>query len=214
MSLKTSAFFGGKLAPPPDPMKMVIRDVRVAVRRLDRDEQSASKQEAVLLSKLKLSAGLGKIDSCQSHAKELVRLRNHSKVIGNTKSQLNGLSQRLTVVQSTSTIQKTLSGTTKLLLALNKNLSPQELQKTLIEFQKQNTIFADGQEIISETLDESFEAENESETVDTEVGKVFAEIGLESPILPSLRALPLTDTYSDIDLVRRLEALRSPGETH
>ena len=204
-----SILFGGKLAPPADPMKTVIRDVRVAVRRLDREELNASKQEQVLLSKLKLLGSQGKLESCQSQAKELVRLRNHSKVIGNTKSQLNGLSHRLTVVQSTSSIQKTLSGTTKLLLALNKQLSPQELQRTLMEFQKQNTIFADGQEIISETLDECFEAENESENVDAEVGKVFAEIGLEFPDIPLSRAPPLSETCTDIDLMRRLEALRS-----
>lgn len=207
-----SFLFGGKLEAPLSPAKLVARDVRVALRKLERDEGNASKQEGVILQKLKQLGKQGKIDACQSQAKDLVRLRQHSKVLGQMKSQLTGLSQKLSVAESTGAIHTTLARTSKLLAGLNKNLSPKEMQRVLLEFQRQNTIFSDGQEILSETLEDAFEGDDESANIDTEVSKVFDEVGIDSLAMHSLSAAKSAPMVApeDDELIRRLESLRSP----
>ena len=205
-----SFLFGGRVDTPQNPTKVMQRDVRLAVRKLERDEVQAEKQGVASLAKIKGLATQGKLEQCQSQARDLVRLRHHTRVLGQMKSQLTGLSQKLAVAESTGTIQATLARTSKLLAGLNKHLSPKEMQKVLMDFQKQNTVFTDGQEILNETLDEAFEADDELSNVDSEVTKVMDEIGIERGAFPSLMAargvsLPAVED----DLAKRLESLKS-----
>ena len=205
-----SFLFGGRVDSPQNPTKVIMRDVRLAVRKLERDEVQAEKQGAASLAKIKALATQGKLEQCQSQARDLVRLRHHARVLGQMKSQLTGLSQKLAVAESTGTIQATLGLTSKLLAGLNKHLSPKEMQRVLMEFQKQNTVFTDGQEVLNETLDEAFEADDELSNVDSEVTKVLDEIGIESGAFPSLMAArPMSLPAPDDDLVKRLENLKS-----
>lgn len=209
--LYMSFLFGGKLEAPLNPAKTVVRDVRIALRKIERDEMNAIKQEKALLSKLKALGTQRKLEACQSQAKDLVRLRQHVKVLGQMKSQLTGLSQKLAVAESTGMIQSTLARTAKLLAGLNKQLSPKEMQRVLLEFQRQNTVFTDGQEILSETLDDAFEADDESANIDTAVAQVLDEVGIDSITLNSLQT---ARTYSNVsfdddDLTARLEKLRT-----
>ena len=205
-----SFLFGGKAAPPPNPAHELARNTRIAVRRLERDEAQVGKQESALLRKIKLMATQGKLDGCQAVAKELVRLRHHGKVLGQMRSQLNGLGHKLAVAESTGTIHATLGNTAKLLAGLNKALAPREMHKVLLEFQKQNTIFADGQEILEETLEDAFEGEDEGASIDAAVAQVFDEVGLDRLLVPSASRLSgLAAPVSDDDLARRLENLRA-----
>ena len=115
------------------------------------------------------------------------------------------------MAESTGTIHTTLARTSKLLAGLNKNLSPKEMQRVLLEFQRQNTIFSDGQEILSETLKDAFEGDDESANIDTEVSKVFDEVGIDNLGMRSLTAARTAPAVAseDDELVRRLENLRS-----
>lgn len=207
-----SFLFGGKSTPAADPVQEMARNTRIAVRRLERDEAAASKQEEVLLKKIRALAGQGKVASCQAVAKELVRLRHHVKVIGQMRSQMNGLSQKLSVADSTNTIHSTLGKTAKMLGVLNKTLAPRELHKVLLEFQKQNTIFSDGQDILTETLEDAFEAEDENADIDDAVSRVFQEIGLDTEIRATASTGPTyesSEMYDEDDLLKRLERLRT-----
>lgn len=196
---------------PLNPTKAVVRDVRIALRKLERDEVNACKQESIALQKLKTLGCQGKLEACQSQAKDMVRLRQHIKVLGQMKSQLTGLSQKLSVAESTGTIQNTLARTSKLLAGLNKQLSPKEMQRVLLEFQRQNTVFADGQEILSETLEDALQVDDESANIDEAVAKVFDEAGIDRLALHSLQAAKTFPNIScdDDDLTARLEKLRS-----
>lgn len=70
--LYMSFLFGGKLEAPLNPAKTVVRDVRIALRKIERDEMNAIKQEKALLSKLKALGTQRKLEACQSQAKDLV----------------------------------------------------------------------------------------------------------------------------------------------
>lgn len=201
-----SIFFGGKMAAPPNPVRAMGKEVRLAIRRMEREEAQARQQESVLLATIKKLASHGKVDACQGRAKELIRLRSHSKVLSQMRSQLTGLGQKLSVAESTSTIHDTLARTGKLLAGLNKTLAPKEIQRVLLDFQRQNTVFSDTQEILAETLEEAFEGEDEESNVDAAVCMVFQEIGLQA--IPSVMRAPTMVAADDLDLERRLQLLR------
>ena len=203
-----AAIFGGGMAKPPNPAEALRKDVRIAVRRMDRKEVQSTKQESILLNKIKQLAGQGKVDNCQSVAKELVRLRTHTRVLGQMRSQLTGLSQKLSVAESTSNIHLTLSSTAKLLAGLNKTLAPKEMQRVLMQFQRENTVFSDAQEILGETLEDAFEGEDEGANIDAAVSKVLQEVGLDALAFPSPGPMKAHLPVADDDLVRRLENLR------
>ena len=181
-----AAIFGGGMAKPPNPAEALRKDVRIAIRRMDREEVQSTKQESILLNKIKQLAGQGKVDNCQSVAKELVRLRTHSEVLG----------------------QLTLSSTAKLLAGLNKTLAPKEMQRVLMQFQRENTVFSDAQEILGETLEDAFEGEDEGANIDAAVSKVLQEVGLDALAFPSPGPMKAHLPVADDDLVRRLENLR------
>lgn len=207
-----SFLFGGEAEKPENPAKKVSREVRLAVRRLERETAEASRTEAGQLVKLRSLAAQGKFEACQAQAKDLVRLRGHQKVLGQMKTQLTGLSQRLSVAQSTGAIHKTLASTSKMLATLNKQLAPREMQRVLLEFQRNNAIFSDGQEVLSETLEDALEMDDEGASIDDAVGRVLDEVGLEAYRKGLASAATSKRDSTDIseeDLEARLERVKA-----
>lgn len=207
-----SFLFGGQGPPPENPATKVSRDVRLAVRRLEREIAEAGRTEAGLLGKLRALGAQGKVDACQAQAKDLVRLRGHAKVLEQMRTHLTGLAQRLSVARSTGAIHGTLASTSKLLAALNKQLAPKEMQRVILEFQRNNAAFSDGQEVLTETLEDAFEGEEEGASIDDAVGRVFDEVGLDALRvgLPGVGAGPRGERLfrAGDDLAERLERLK------
>jgi hypothetical protein len=94
------------------------------------------------------------------------------------RGQLTSLGQQLEVVKGTQQIHRVLEQTTALMRTLNLRVNPKAAHKLLTEFERQNTAFVAGQEVMQETLDAVFEADDEHAASDDALAGIFMELGL------------------------------------
>jgi len=205
-----SFLFGGAPQTKKDPVKDYQRDLRHSVRSMDREELKAAQQEKALIASITKLAKEQRIDLCKAKAKELVRLRAHRNRLVTMKGHMSTLQHQLSTVQSAKVMQETMAKTTHLLRSLNTRLDAKAIHRMLLEFERQSLAFGDGQEVLEETLDGIFEADNEQASTDQAVASVFQELGLEIEMGlgragtdHSLHTIPVSE------LEARLQSLRT-----
>ena len=205
-----SFLFGGAPQTKKDPVKEYQKDLRHSMRSMDREELKAASQERLLVSSITKLAKEQRFDLCKAKAKELVRLRAHRSRLVTMKGHMSTLQHQLSTVQSAKVMQETMAKTTHLLRSLNTRLDAKAIHRMLLEFERQSLAFGDGQEVLEETLDGIFEADNEQASTDQAVASVFQELGLEIEMGlgragtdHSLHTIPVSE------LEARLQSLRT-----
>jgi division protein CdvB (Snf7/Vps24/ESCRT-III family) len=171
--------FGGGKKASQDPVKDYQRELRHAMRSMDREDLKGAAGEKTLIASITKNAREQKMDLCKAKAKELVRLRSHRTRIATMKGHMSTLSHQLSTVQSAKVMQETVAKTTHLLQKLNGRLDAKSIHKMLYEFERQSTQFADGQEVLEETLDSIFETADEQSNTDQAVERIFDELKLD-----------------------------------
>lgn len=115
--------------------------------------------------------------SCQVMAKDLVRTRRYIQKFYQMKTQLQAVSLRIQTVGTNQQMMMSMKGATQLLGSMNRSMNLPSLQKIAMEFEKENDIMDQRQEMMDDAIDDSMEAdEDESEEI---VNQVFDEIGID-----------------------------------
>ena len=205
---KMSFLFGGKRPDNKESLKDYQRKVTSSARGMEREIARLDNQESRVQHDLARHARESKIELATSKAKEMVRLRAHRARLYTMKEHMVGLAQQLQTVQSSSKMQETLAITTKMLQGLNARFDAPNVARMLMEFEKQNVLMAQKQELVEDTLDSAFVVENEAEAMNEAVLAVLQEDGLDlrSTLLSSPGAGQADDTN---DLDARLQRLRA-----
>jgi hypothetical protein len=205
-----SFLFGGAPQVKKDPVRDYQKELRHATRSMDREEIKTASQEKILLSSITKLAKDQRLDLCKTKAKELVRLRAHRHRLVTMKGHMATLQHQLSTVNSAKVMQETMAKTTHLLRSLNSRLDAKAIHRMLMEFERQSVTFTDGQEILENTLDGIFEAENEQASTDQAVAGVFQELGLEIEMnLGNAGGGLGVSSISDVDLAERLQSLKA-----
>lgn len=206
---KMSFLFGGAPKANKDPVKEHQKELRHALRALEREDIKAGAQEKTLVNTITKHAREQRMDICRTQAKELVRLRVHRSRLAIMKGHMTTLAQQLSTVQSCKIMQETMAKTTVLLQKLNHRMDARAIHRMLMEYEKQSTLFNDGQEVVEETLDTLFETENEQVATDDAVLAVFQELGLDLALGMSVPGTGMPVTENTDDLESRLRNLRT-----
>ena len=207
-------FGGDKQKPAADPMREQEGQLRASVRSLERIDAKSVADEQKLVREMKVLAKQGNVKGCEARARDLVRLRATRDKLGSTKQHLVGLQRQIHVMQGTQTLQKTLGATTKLLRDLNTQMNPQAMGRVLMDFERQNALFTDQQELMHDTMQEVFEAEDEGVAAGDAVAQVMAEFQLDTALQMARasvsQSVPVpAPVGEDDELLRRLERLRT-----
>ena len=171
--------FGGQRVESKDTLRDYQRKVASSARGMDREMRKLDLQEAGMKRELSKYAVESKIDLATSKAKEMVRLRAHRKRLSTMKEHMTGLSQQLQSVQSSAKMQEIIAVTAKMLSALNAKLDVSGVARMLMEFEKQNVLMAQKQEIVEDTLDSAFEVDGEADATNEAVLDVLQEAGVD-----------------------------------
>lgn len=75
--------------------------------------------------------------------------------------------------------QETLAATARMLQALNARFDATSVARMLSDFEKQTVLMANTQELMDDTLDNSFEVEGEQDATNDAVLAVLQEVGLD-----------------------------------
>ena len=175
-------FGGDKQSVKTDPVRDQEGQLRASCRSLDRIDAKSVKDEQKLVKEMRVLAKQGNVKACETRARDLVRLRATRDKLGTTKQHLVGLQRQLNVMQGTQALQKTLCATTKLLKDLNSQTNAKTMGRVLQEFERQNSIFTDQQEIMQDAMQDVFEVEDEDTAAGDAVSAVLAEFQLDTAL--------------------------------
>ena len=212
---KTMAFiFGGGRPSGKDNLRDYQRKIASNARGMEREIGKMDEQEQRLGRDLVKYVKDSKIEDATLKAKELVRLRAHRTRVHAMKGHMSGLAQQLQTVQSTTKIQETIAITARMLQGLNAQFDAGSVARMLAEFEKQNILMTDKQEIVEDTLDSTFEVDGEGQQTNEAVLTVLQEAGLDvsSRLVGRSRGkendLDSTGGMDTDDLDARLQRLR------
>ena len=200
--------FGGARPSGVESVKDFQRNVASNARGMDRELSRIELQEKQMIKDLTKYGREGKLDSATGKAKELIRLRCHKGRVQSMKVHMTGLSQQLHMIHNSNKIQETLSTTSKMLQGLNSRMDISSVHRMLLDFEKQNVLITNKQEIVDETLDSAFEVDGEQEATDEAVLGVLEEAGLDMSLL-STKKLENLPSGGVVELEQRFEALKS-----
>jgi hypothetical protein len=201
--------FGGERKARADPMREHQQQIRRAIRAMEREDARSAAADRALVKEITAHARDQKLPQCKAKAQQLVRARAHRARLDTMRGQLTALGQQLEVVKGTQQIHRVVEQTTALMRAINLRVNPRAAHKLLVDFERQNTAFTAGQEVMQETLDAAFEADDEQEASDDALSGIFRELGL-SEAAELCRASATADApRDDAQMVARLSRLKA-----
>ena len=105
---------------------------------LDRDKAALERQEKQLEMDIKKMAKQGNKQACTVLAKQLLQLKKQKARNMNTSSKVMGMGHQMQAMHSTSKMAGSMATATKAMGAVNKKMNPQDIQRTLQNFEKES----------------------------------------------------------------------------
>lgn len=155
------------------------------------------------MAEIKKSAKNGQMGACKIQAKDLVRTRRFVTIalgVGRTlrsgdfsayiwfaryiqkfysmRTQLQAISLRIQTVRSNEQMMQSMKGATSLLGSMNRQMNLPALQRIAMEFEKENDIMDQRQEMMDDAIDDVTGLEDEEEGEEV-VKEVLDEIGVD-----------------------------------
>ena len=112
-------------------------------------------------------------------AKDLVRTRNAAKKFMLMKANIQAVSLKITTLKSNHAMAQAMKGVTKAMATMNKKMNLPEIQKIMMEFEKQSEIMDMKEEMMDDAIDSALGDDDDEVEGDKIVTQVLEEIGIE-----------------------------------
>ncbi|KKY17835.1 putative snf7 family protein [Phaeomoniella chlamydospora] len=168
----------GKRMTPAERLRKHQRALEKTQRELDRERVKLENQEKKLVQDIKKSAKSGQIGAAKIQAKDLVRTRRYIQKFYQMRTQLQAISLRIQTVRSNEQMVQSMKGATKLLGSMNRQMNLPALQRIAMEFERENDIMDQRQEMMDDAIDDATGLEDEEEGEEV-VNQVLDEIGVD-----------------------------------
>eukprot|EP01067_Filipodium_phascolosomae_P006596 Filipodium_phascolosomae@DN487_c0_g1_i1.p1 len=165
--------------PLPEQLRENKRAIQRSIRELDREREKMQIQEKKLIADIKKNAQNNQMGAAKIMAKDLVRTRKHIEKCYEMKSHLSGVSLRLQSVQSTQAMTEAMSGVTKAMVAMNKQVNLPGLQKIMEEYLKEGEKMTLTEDALNDTIDDSLTDATDEAEEERVVSQVLDEIGVD-----------------------------------
>mmetsp|Transcript_27671 Transcript_27671/g.77379 ORF Transcript_27671/g.77379 Transcript_27671/m.77379 type:complete len:249 (+) Transcript_27671:191-937(+) len=169
----------GKKKTPEELLREHQRTLRRAIRDLDRERAALERQEKQLVVEIKKMAKQKQMGSCRILAKDLVRTRNHIQKFHEMKAELQAVNLRMQTLRSQAAMATAMKGVTKTMVRMNRQMKIPEMQRVMMEFEKQSDIMDMKEEMIAESMDGALDTDEDEAKVDTLVQKALDELGID-----------------------------------
>merc|ERR1712213_24141 len=140
----------------------------------DRERSKMEQQEKKIIADIKKMAKQGQMDAVKIMAKDLVRTRRYVKKFMLMRANIQAVSLKIQTLKS----QNVMAQQMKL----------PEIQKIMMEFEKQTEIMDMKEEMMSDVIDDAMGDEDDEEESDAIVTQVLDELGLQ--LTDNLAAVP------------------------
>ncbi|KAE9555758.1 hypothetical protein FO519_000972 [Halicephalobus sp. NKZ332] len=215
----------GRRKTPQELLRQNQRALNKAMRELDRERQRLEQQEKKIIADIKKMAKMGQMDSVRVMAKDLVRTRQYVKKFINMRANIQAVSLKVQTLKSQDAMAQAMKGVTRAMQSMNKQLNLPQIQKIMMEFEKQTEIMDMKEEMMGDAIDDAMGDADDEEETEAVVAKVLDELGIQ--LSEELGGLPTTEgslapaqkkpqpvaadvpmSDADADLQARLEMLR------
>jgi len=209
------AFLFGRQKTAAEQLREHKRALDKAIRELDRERAALEAQEKKVINDIRKMAKQNQMGAAKIMAKDLVRTRRYIQKFYKMRTQLQGVSLRVQTLKSNAAMADAMKGVTKAMARMNKQLNLPQLQRIMMEFEKQNEQMDMKEEMVSDSIDDAFDEEADDEESEEIINKVMDEIGID--ISGQLASTPAdkveagttaTKNEADKDLQARLDSLR------
>ena len=164
------SFLFGKRLTPEEMLKNNQRALNKAMRDLDRERNHLEMQEKKVIADIKKMAKMGQMDAVKVMAKDLVRTRNASKKFMLMKANIQAVSLKITTLKSNHAMAQAMKQVTKAMATMNKKvillklnfvnfkallfqMNLPEIQKIMMEFEKQSEMMDMKEELMDDAID-------------------------------------------------------------
>ncbi|KAK4123828.1 putative vacuolar-protein sorting-associated protein [Parathielavia appendiculata] len=173
----------GKRMTPAERLRKNQRLLDKAIRELDQQRVKLEKQEKTLIAQIRQSAQKGQMGACKVQAKDLVRTRRYIEKFYGMRSQLQKVSLRLQdlyfqTYRTNEQMMQAMKGATMALGSMNRTMNLPSLQRIAMEFERENDIMEQRQEMMDDAIDDAMDVGLEEEG-DEVVEQVLEEIGVD-----------------------------------
>ncbi|XP_033101428.1 charged multivesicular body protein 2a-like [Anneissia japonica] len=216
-------FLFGKRKTPEQMLRQNQRALNKAMRDLDRERQKMEQQEKKVIADIKKMAKQGQMDAVKVMAKDLVRTRRYVKKFIMMKANIQAVSLKIQTLRSNNAMAQAMKGVTKAMGAMNKQMKLPQIQKIMMDFERQSEIMDMKEEMMSDAIDDAMGEEEDEEEGEAIVSQVLDELGLSlgdelsglpgtgSALTTPGQKVPVADAEmndADADLQARLDNLR------
>jgi charged multivesicular body protein 2A len=163
---------------PAERLRKHQRSLEKTQRELDRERVKLENQEKKLIQEIKRSAKNGQMGACKIQAKDLVRTRRYIEKFYSMRTQLQAISLRIQTVRTNEQMMQAMKGATGVLGSMNRSMNLPALQRIAMEFEKENDIMDQRQEMMDDAIDDVTGLEDEAEGEEV-VEQVLEEIGID-----------------------------------
>lgn len=168
----------GKRMTPAERLRKNQRSLDKAIRELDQVRVKLEKQEKTLVTQIRQSAQKNQMGAAKIQAKDLVRTRRYIEKFYGMRSQLQKISLRLQTYRTNEQMMQAMKGATMALGSMNKSMNLPQLQRIAQEFERENDIMDQRQEMMDDAIDDAMDTGVEEEG-DEVVEQVLEEIGVD-----------------------------------
>ncbi|KAJ5939369.1 hypothetical protein N7466_002503 [Penicillium verhagenii] len=205
----------GKRMTPAERLRKHQRALDRTQRELDRERTKLENQEKKLVQDIKKSAKNGQINACKIQAKDLVRTRRENnryiQKFYQMRTQLQAISLRIQTVRSNEQMMQSMKGATMLLGSMNRQMNLPALQRIAMEFERENEVMDERQEMMDDAIDEATGMEGEEDEGEDIVKEVLDEIGVD--LGQSLGETPSGIQKESVGETRVAQAIGGGGHT-
>ncbi|KAL5410659.1 hypothetical protein PMIN06_003573 [Paraphaeosphaeria minitans] len=163
---------------PAERLRKHQRALEKTQRELDRERVKLENQSKKLENDIKKSAKAGQMNVVKIQAKDLVRTRRYIQKFYQMRTQLQAISLRIQTVRSNEQMMQSMKGATKILGTMNRQMNLPALQRIAMEFEKENDMMDQRQEMMDDAVDDAMGVEDEEESDDV-VNQVMDELGID-----------------------------------
>lgn len=171
--------FFAKKQTPAELMREQNRALRKAQRDVEKDRRDLERQEKQLEMEIKKAAKMGNKQLCTVLAKNLVQVRKQKARTYTASTKIQSIGSQTKAMHSSAKLADTMATTTKTMGAVNKELNPQGIMKTMQDFEKETMKMGMAEEIVDDTLSSVLDESGDEEEQDAVVNQVLDEIGIE-----------------------------------
>jgi len=170
----------GRTVTPAERLRQHQRALAKAQRELDRERTKLEQQEKKLVADIRRSAKAGQLNACKVMAKDLVRTRRYVQKFYQMRTQLQAVGLRIQTLRSNQQMADAMRGATRAMGAMNRGLNLPQIQRIMLEFEKESATMDMKEEMMSDAVDDVMDDElEEEEEGDKILKQVLDEIGVD-----------------------------------